>query len=544
MPWLSSWHANVFETDEHWVRTPADRKAISDGCYFDRTEGEYVCDFIETFCRQSKGRWGGEPLKLLDWQRDFLMRLFGWRTADNRRRFKRAYLEVAKKNGKSTLVSALTLVLLLADGERAPEVYCNAVDREQASIVFDEAARMVRASPELAKRLEIIDYRKRIVCAASHGKIQANSADVPSKDGVNASAWIFDELHRQNTRELYDIFRYAGASREQPLEISITTAGEDTSGIWHELRDYSEKVNAGVIADTSHLGVVYRAIEEDDLDDPATWRKANPSLGVTISEEDFGRELAEAKEVPAKLANFKRLRLNLVVRGDATFIRSDQWSACDGIPVIERHAPVYMGGDLSSLDDLTAVVLLSGDEVDGYDVLSRFWLPEENIVDLERKHQVPYREWANSGLIELTPGNVVDYSFVRREIVTLSAEYDVRKVLFDPYNAAKLAIELREQDGLPVEFLRQGFLSLSDPTKQLLRLILGQKLRHGGNPILSWHASNAIVEQDAAGNLKLSKKKSKKKIDGMAALVNAIAGATEGSVVGRSVYDERGILTF
>jgi len=519
-----------------WIRGEADRLAIAQGCYFEPAIGKAACEFVELFCIQSKGRWAGQPLVLLPWQTDFLMRLFSWRSPDGKRRFKRAYLEVAKKNGKTTLLSALALLLLVADGEGAPEVYVLAVDRDQASILFDESARMVRSSPEFASRLELVDSRKRIIDPIGNGRIVAGSAEVSQKDGVSASCVIFDELHRSKTRAMWDVMEYAGASREQPLKISITTAGEDTAGIWHEQREYSEKVNAGVIPDITHLGVVYRALEEDDIDDPATWRKANPSLGHTISVEDFKRELTEAKELPTKLANFKRLSLNIVARGEAAFCSIEQWDACNAQPILSKSEPILGGLDLSQLDDLTALAIVSGDPESGFDVEMSFWLPDENIVDLEKRHQVPYRIWADMGLITLTPGNVIDYSFIRHHINALAQERDLIRLLIDPYNATKLGLELKEQDGLPVEYIRQGYLSLSGPTKELLRLILSGQLRHGGHPILRWHASNCVAEQDAAGNLKLSKRKSAKKIDGMAALVNAIAAAT-GNLAGQTVYE-------
>lgn len=533
------------------VRNASDVLALQQGCYFDEAAGLRAIKFIQVFCKQSKGRWAGQPLKLLDWQKDFIMRLFGWKRPDGRRRFRRFYLEVPKKNGKSTLLSALALLLMLIDlyvasdgtvmRDGAPEIYLVAVDRDQSSIIFDESARMVRRSPELSKRLDVINHVKRIVDPVGNGKIQACSAEVSSKDGVNASCVLFDELHRQKTREMWDIFEYAGASREQPLTGSITTAGESTDGVWHEQRVYSEQVNDGVIPDTSHLGVVYRALETDDIDDPVVWRKANPSLGVTISEEDFGRELEEAKLVPTKLANFKRLRLNIVARGDSQFVSLEAWDRCALPPACGPDAPWFGGLDLSQTQDLTAFVKLSGDG-DGFDVECRFWLPEDNIEELERQHQLPYRTWADMGLITLTPGNVVDYGFIRHELVLMGSRAECRKLFIDPYNATKLGIELKEQDGLPVEFLRQGFLSLGAPTKELLRLILGAKLRHGGHPILRNHIANAVAEQDAAGNLKLNKRKSKKKIDGAAALVNAVAGASCGDDHEPSVYESRGIL--
>ncbi len=527
---------------KRWVRNPSDSLAVGKGCTFDEAAGWYVCDFIERFCCQSKGRWAGKPLTLLDWQRDFLMRLFGWRRADGKRRFRRAYLEVAKKNGKSTLVSALTVAFLLVDGEGAPEVYINAYDREQASIVFDEAARMVQASPLLSGRLEVIASKKRIVDHAGNGRLVANSADVPSKDGANASHIIFDELHRQRDRKLWDIFEYAGASREQPLTISITTAGEDESGVWYEQREYSEKVNNGAIPDTTHLGVVYRADMADDIDDPATWKKANPSLGATINADDFARELAEAKEQPVKLANFRRLRLNIICREAAKFIDLSVWDRGDLAELPRTPGqPCWAGADLSNTTDLTALAALFGSAADGFDVAMRFFLPEANIVNLERRDNVPYREWARAGYLTLTPGEVVDYQFLRHAINDLAANCDLRKLLIDPYNAQQLAIELRDADGLPVEFIRQGYLSLSPPTKELARLVQSGKLRHGGHPLLRWNADNAITETDAAGNIKLSKRLARQKIDGLAALVNAVAAAT-GDEQAPSVYEDRGLL--
>lgn len=531
--------------EPRWIRGPADERAIEQGCYFDEEAGRFVVDFIQTFCRQSKGRWSGQPLTLLDWQVDFLMRLFGWKRPNGLRRFTRAYMEVAKKNGKSTIVSALLLYFLLGDGEGAPECYCNACDRDQASIVFDEAARMVRASPELSMRLQVIDSRKLIVDPVGHGKIRANSAESGSKDGLNPHVTIFDELHRQKNSDLWEVFEYAAAAREQPLTISITTAGEDTSGVWHEQRQYSEDIIAGRVADISHLGVVYRADPKDDLDDPAVWRKANPSLGETIDEAKFRAEWEEAKQVPRKRANFLRLRLNVIAAGAAKFVDPEIWKENGLVPVDPAAlagAPCWAGLDLSSTNDLTALALVFGDRDEGFDVLMRYWLPGDNIAELEAQHRRPYRAWADAGLITLTPGNVVDYAFIRREINDLAGAFALRKLLADPFNATQLTLEMRESDGLPIENLRQGFLSLSDPTKQLDRLIRARKVRHGGHPILSWNAENAAVVADTADNIKLSKKRAAGKIDGLAALVNAIA-ATSGDDAGPSVYETRGLLT-
>ena len=532
-----------------WIRNPSDELAIEQGCYFDESAGLRVIAFIERFCRQSKGRWAGQTLKLLPWQKDFLMRLFGWKLPSGLRRYRRSYVEVAKKNGKSTLLSGLVLALMLIDGEGAPEIYLNACDRAQASMIFDESARMVRSSPDLIKRLTVLESKSRIVWKDGNGVIRANSADAPNKDGLNPSTIVFDELHRQPDRALWEVFEYAAAARLQPLTLSITTAGEDSEGVWHEQRVYSEQVNAGLIQDITHLGVVYRALETDDIDDPRTWLKANPSLGETISFEDFNRELTEAKQFPAKLANFKRLRLNIIARESAYLFTHEQWAACgpeDGKPrkfdfAAMRGKPCYLGFDLSSTTDLTAIVAIWGDFESGFDLYPWFYLPEENIVQLENRDGQRYQALAKEGYITLTPGPVVDYAFLRREFNLLNLDHKIVKILGDPHMAVQLITELVEGDGLPVEAIRQGFISLNAPTKELQRLVIAKKLRHHNHPLLKWMAMNAITECDAAGNLKISKKKTRLKIDGIAATINALAGAisdTESSQ--ESVYETRG----
>jgi phage terminase large subunit-like protein len=526
---------------EEWTLNESDRLAVAAGCRFSVGHGEDVCTFIERFAHLSQGRWAGQKLKLIKWQRDFLMRLYGWRQENGKRRFRRAFLMAAKKSGKSPLMSAIALYMLLADGENAPEIYICACDRDQAGIIFQEAQRMCQFSPALGKRVEVIPSRKIIV--AGHGRIVANSADAPKLDGLNASCVLYDELHRQPNRLLYDVMEHSVAAREQPLTIMITTAGESESDeeIWYEVKRYSEQVTAGIIPDHSFLGVVYAADESDDIDDPGTWRKANPSLGVTFTEDDFRRDLEEAKTSPAKLQNFKRLRLNIVCQTDSAFVPLEDWDACRGRHEVTADTPLYLGLDLSSRDDLTALVGIFGDFDSGVDVSASFWLPKDDIAELERRHNVPYRQWTDEGWITLTEGSTVDYQFVEKNIVNASEKYRLIKLFCDPWNGKQLCERILNEHRLPLEFLRQGFASLSDPTKRLWELIRSRKIRHDGNPVLRWMISNSVVLTDPAGNWKISKGKRAKKVDGVAALINAVAAAiASGGDIEPSVYETRG----
>jgi phage terminase large subunit-like protein len=518
--------------DPKWIRSRADRLAIEQGCYFEEKAGLKVIAFIERFCRQSIGKWAGKALRLFEWQKDFLMRLFGWKQADGRRRYKSAYMEVAKKNGKSTLLAPLLLYLALCDGEAVPDIHINAAARDQAKIIFDEAVRMINASPDLLKRVRINDSKadKTIHFPENDGSISANSADVASKDGANASVVAFDELHRQGGNyKQWLVFKYAGVAREQFIRLVITTAGEDHVGPWHDQRELSDRINSGASDDITHLGVVYRALPEDDINDPATWRKANPSMGLTIREEDFRRELEQAKGSPRDLAEFLRLRLGIVIGGAKKLFDMVAWAACgeegeDFDPDVNEGKPWHCGLDLSSTTDLSAFVAIRGDEEDGFDIRCRFWLPEDNIVHLENQDNQPYRAWSDMGLITLTPGPRIDYAFIFNELKEIAEENEITTFLADPALAFAICDRLKEETDIPVEYLRQGFISLGPPTKEVERMVGLHKLRHGNNPVLTWCVMNAVASKDAAGNIKIDKDKSQQKVDGAAALVDAYAG--------------------
>lgn len=534
------------EAPPEMIRTPADSLALEEGCYFDPEEAERPIRFIESFCCHSKGEWAGQPLTLLDWQKDYNRRLYGWRRPNGTRRFRVSYREVPKKNGKSTEISGKSLYHGIADGEPAAEVYINAYDLSQARIIFDEAARMVRSSPLLSRVLTVVPSAKRITHGPSESFIRALSADVASKDGVSASYTIFDELHRQAKSDMWDIFEFAGAARRQPLLEAITTAGYDRNSICYRQHDYTKKVNSGLIPDTAHLGQIYAADPADDIEDPAVWAKANPSMGVTIQVEDFRRELRKALENPTQLNNFLRLRLGIWTNASERFLRRDQWDAC-GVRTFTLEdldgLPCYGGLDLSLTTDLTAFALIFIASDGTVFVVLRFWAPEERADYRESRDRVPYRTWARQGFLTLTPGSIVDYEWMKREIVELHQRFGIRKIFIDKTYATQVALQLRDVHGIPVEFLGQGFLSLAAPTRELERLTVSTRLAHGNNPVLNWMADNAVATVDPAGNAKLDKGKSTERIDGLYALIDALAAwMTEAEDNEPSVYESRGVV--
>ncbi|QDU62159.1 Phage Terminase [Planctomycetes bacterium Pan216] len=527
-----------------WIRTPADEAALLDGCYVDEGAGRHVCEFLSQFLRHTKGSFAGEPFEPLDWQRDdLLIPVFGWKRPNGYRRFRQVYLEVPKKNGKSTLAAGIALYLLLADGEPGAEVYSCANDKNQAMIVFREAMNMAKKSPLIAKRLEFIQSKARMIHHATDSFYAALSADVPTKEGINAHAIIFDELHAQQTRDLWDTLRYAGAARKQPLLVSITTAGVDRHSICYDRHEYARKVIDGAVLDTTFFGQVYSADRKDDWTRRQTWFKANPSLGLTIDVDAFAAECQEAQDSPTQENAFRRYRLNQWVEQVTRFLQMIKWDAC-GDSVERRFLRgerCHGGLDLASTIDVAAFVLVFGDMEHGYDILPHFWIPAENMRERVRRDKVPYDVWARQGLLTLTEGESIDYRALRRDINALADEFVIEKIAYDRHNATHLATQLVEEDGLELKEFRQGTISFNEPTKLLDTLVRRQKLRHGNNAILRWMASNVAVKTDPAGNLMPDKAKSTEKIDGIVALIMALAMAML-DVDKKSIYDKRGPL--
>lgn len=532
------------EVTRKWVRSAADERAAAEGCWFDEAAGQYVVDFFSEFLRHTLGEWAGRPFDLQPWQRDdVIMPLFGWRRGDGLRRYRRAYIEVPKKNGKSSLCAGLALYMLVGDGEPRAQIYGAAADREQAGIVFQEAASMVAAAAELAARLETVRSTKRIVDHRTGSFYHAISADSYTNEGLNAHAIIFDELHAQRTRDLWDTLRYATASRRQPLTVSITTAGYDRETICWEQHEYARGVAEGTIQDAAFFGYIRGAAEDADWTRPETWATANPSLGVTIRQDDMAEACAEARQSARKENAFRRYRLNQWVGHTEAWLSSESWSRgaepFDEAMLEGRRC--YGGIDLARKRDLAAVVWVFPIG-DSYYLAPRFFLPRERVEEKERIDHVSYRSWARAGLVTLTDGDVIDYRVVRSRVLEDARRYRVAEIGYDPWNAELLCNQmLGDEDGLATIEVRQTFGSLGPATAEFERLLASGRLRHGGHPVLGWMAGHCVVREDANLNIMPSKRQSRSRIDGIVASIIGL-GRALADAKPSSVYSSRGLI--
>jgi phage terminase large subunit-like protein len=540
-----------------WVRTGNDHRAMLNGCTFDKKAGRHVVAFFRNFLRHSKGRWAKQPFELMPEQRDkIIMPLFGWKRSNGFRRFNIAYISVAKKNFKSTMCAGIANYLLLADKEQGAEVYSAAADIKQANIVFDEAAKMIEASPALKPRVVIRRSVKTMAYHATGSKYEALSADAFTKEGLNIHGLIFDELHAQPNRSLWDALRYGGAARDQPLIIAITTAGFDRHSICYEQYDYAKKVQDPKqdFWDDSFFVYIAEADEDDDWTDREVWKKANPGLGDTVSWQSMEDAFTEAQQSPAKELSFRRYRLNQWTQVSAGLFSMDKWDACDGHPLdlddfVGREC--FLGLDLASVTDIAAGVLVAKGRKQpdgsilpgGYDVLPRFWVPAENAQERSLRDRVPYGQWIAEDRITATEGNRIDYDVIRRDINELGEQVHIREISIDAWNSTQLQAQL-DGDGFEIVQFGQRFKSMSAPTKELVALVIAGELSHGSNPVLRWMAGNTAAETDAAGNLKPSKKHSTEKIDGIVALIMALGRAMVLPEKQPSVYESRGALVY
>lgn len=470
----------------------------------------------------TKGPHARQTFQLRKWQLRILQRLFKQRR-DRTRQYRTCLLMLPRKNGKTELAAALAVYFLLHDGEVGGEVYSAAADRDQAALVFHVAAQMIRNDPALEAQVQIVDSQKRIVHPASGSIYRAISAEAYSKHGFNASVVIYDELHAAPTRELWDVLATSQSTRAQPLMMAISTAGFDRESILYELYAHGKRVLDDPTIDPTFLPVIYEAAAEADWRKEATWRKANPALGDFRSLEEMRIMCQRAQEIPAQENSFRRLYLNQWTEQGSRWLSLEMWEACRSAAPVFAGRSCYVGLDLSSTTDTTALVgVYPDDEGTGFDVRVAAFLPEAKLRERTTRDRLPYDEWARRGWLIATPGNVVDYERVRSELRAWAADSDLREVAYDPWNATDLVTRLQAQDGFTCVPIRQGFAALSAPTKALEKAVLSRALRHDGHPVLRAHIGNVAVETDAAGNLKPSKKLSTDRIDLVAALVMAV----------------------
>ncbi|MGQ7441165.1 terminase large subunit [Streptococcus suis] len=515
--------------------------------HYDKAKADRAVTFINNLSH-TKGKWAGKRFDLLPWQEQIVRDLFGIVKEDGNRQFLTAYIEIPKKNGKSELAAAIALYLLYADNEASAEVYGAACDRNQASIVFDVAKQMVQMSRPLEKRSKIMSATKRIVNYSNAGFYQVLSAETGTKHGLNVSGLVFDEIHAQPNRHLYDVLtKGSGDAREQPLFFIITTAGTDRNSICYELHTKALDILNGRKKDTSFYPVVYGLSDEDDWNDEANWLKANPSLGHTIGIDRVREAYQQALDNPAEENVFKQLRLNMWTSSSVAWIPEHVYAKGNDLIQYEnlKGRSCYAGLDLSSTSDITAFVLVFPPrfEEENYIVLPYFWLPEDTLELRCRRDHVLYDIWERQGYIKTTEGNVVHYGFIEKFIEELSEIYHIKEIAYDRWNATQMVQNL-EGMGLTMVPFGQGYKDMSPPSKELYKLMMEGKIQHGGHPVLKWMGQNVVMRQDPAGNIKPDKEKSVEKIDGIVALIMGLDRCIRHQTDEGSVYDERGILSF
>ncbi len=538
-----------------WVRLAVERQ-VQDletckkrGLHFDEQAAKMAISFF-SLLKHSKGEWAGQTIRLAPWQQFILWVIFGWKREDGIRRFRTAYTECSRKNGKTTLAAGVGLYLMVADGEPGAEVYTAATKRDQARIAHSEATRMVKASPQL--RREITIFKDNLHIEGTASKYEPLGSDSNTMDGLNVHGAIVDEVHAHKNRDVWDILETATGARRQPLMFAITTAGFDQQSLCYQLHEYAEKILEQVIDDDTFFGIVFtldlgakgKEDEGDQWSDESTWIKANPNLGVSKKLDDMRRKAGRAKEMPAALNAFLRLELDVWTQGETKWVPLEHWKQCgDAVDQVGLKGRICYGGlDLSSNIDISAFVLVfppQGEE-DSYQVLCRFFIPEDAMHERTHRDRVPYEAWVRQAYITSTPGNAIDYDFILAQIDEDAQSYDLKEIAFDRWGSTKIVQEIEERELTCVQF-GQGFVSMSPPMKEMEKLILSHKLAHGNNPVLTWMADNLVARVDPAGNIKPDKEKSREKIDGMTALIMAIDRAIRHEGDSSSVYDEHDV---
>ncbi len=535
---------------------PNDERALMNGCYPDVAAAVRVKEFFEELLVLPKEGGGTRPFVLLDWwYRDAIAPIFGWKKADGRRRFDKAFISTAKKTGKSTVLAGLPLYMMLADGEEEAEAYAAAVDRDQASIIYRKTSRAVKDSTHLSSVCKRVDSQKRIVHPASSSFFEAISSDADSTEGKNPHLLLCDEVHVWKNRQFFDALMYGDISRSQPLMLLITTAGSEIHSIGFEEYEFAKDLHNpnSEFYSQSHYAFIAEADPDLAWDDPIGWQQGNPSLAEGIGSLDkLHAKCEEARQTPRKQRSFERYICNRWVTDvDDPWLDEDMWKACGGAVPSHEGDAAFGGLDLSKSVDLTALCLAfwghNGAE-ECIDLRWWFWMPENRLKEKEDRDRVPYRDWVRDGWIEATPGNIVDYAYIRRTISGVTAgepvedclnnRHDIREIAFDKWGSEKLVTELGEYDGIEMAGFGQGYADMSSPSNELERRIAQGLIRHGGNPVAAWMARNAVTDEDPAGNIKPTKKRSRNKIDGIVAAIMALGRLIKGESQVLNYYED------
>ena len=509
--------------------------------------GERVCTFIELL-PHVKGKWAKarESITLEDWQVFNLVSAFGWIHKDTAlRRFRTIYLEVARKNAKTTLAAGVGLYLEIADDEAGAEVYSCATSADQAKISWNIAKQMVEKSPGMQKRFGVTPHAQAIAVQRTSSTFQYLSSDHKTLDGLNTSGAIIDEVHAHRTREVYDVMETSTGSREQPMLFNITTAGSNRAGVCFELREYTVKLLRQAANDDTFFGIIYTIDDTDDWTDPANWIKANPNLGVSVSLEDLQRKCNKAKTMPGAANNFKTKHLDVWVNADVEWMNMQAWDACaDPEMRIEDFSgdDCWLGLDLASKVDIAALIILFRRVIDSnehYSFFGKFYLPEDTIYSTPNDQ---YQGWLDSGILTGTPGNIIDYRVIEDDIKEIADTYRIISAGYDPHQATQLSTNMRDE-GVEMVEVRPLPINFSEPMKELEALTLDSRLHHTGCPAMTWMISNVVCHYDKKDNIYPNKARVENKIDGPVALITALSRAIKGDIPIESVYETRGIIS-
>jgi len=535
-----------------YVRLAVERhlRDLEGGFHFDDEAADRAVMFIERYCRHFEGEWAGKPFILDGWQLFIVRSIFGWLRDDGLRRFREVYVQVARKVGKSLLAAAIGLYLTIADHEPGAQVYSAATKRDQAKLTHNMAVRMVGASPELKEF--VLVRRENISVERSFSKYEPLGGDADTLDGLNVHGAIIDELHAHKDRRVHDVIITATGARRQPVIFKITTAGFDRHSVCWQQRERGIKALERTADDDTLFVFIAEPDEGDDWRDEAIWPKGNPDLAgdparANTKLDDLRRKARTAAESVQFLNEFLRLCLDMWTEQETCWITLDKWDACNLHPVdVEglKGRTCYAGMDLSSNTDLTAIAYIfpPEDEDEVYEVLVDLWIPQDGMRIRARRDRVPYEDWHAKGLIYATPGESIDYAFIKAKFMERASFFVVAELAYDRLRAGKLVQEFQEE-GVTVAPMGQSAVSMHEPCTELEKLVLGRQINHGGNPALRWMMGNMVVRSDESGNIRPDKKRSRERIDGIVALLMG-AGRAIRHADTRSVYETRGVRVY